>query len=75
MHEAVWVQAAAKAKKVADKEKKAREGLKKLEVSLCFVNKFWHISAVKSSWLTCAVCNAVTAATCWLLHTVHHFST
>ena len=28
------LQAAAKAKKVVDKEKKAREGLKKLEVSL-----------------------------------------
>ena len=57
------VQAAAKAKKVVDKEKKAREGLKKLEVSLCFVRvNFGTSLAVKFSWLTCAVCNAVAAA-------------
>ena len=50
MHEAVRVQAAAKAKKVVDKEKKAREGLKKLEVSLCFMKaKFGTCLAVTSS--------------------------
>lgn len=42
----VRLQAAAKAKKVADKEKKAREGLKKLEVSTFWMSRPVTVLAV-----------------------------